>query len=904
MSRKLILASAVSLALLPGVVAALGLGGIRTQSALNEPFLGEIELLDVKPDELDGVKVLLASPEEFDRAGASRPHFLSRLRFQPSVSRDGRAVIAITSNEPIREPFLDFLVEANWPTGRMVKGYTVLLDPPVMVDRRPPSVERPTTSAPPRSAAVAAEPRPAPARLAAVPPGAGDQAYPVSYGPVGSGKGLWRVARELAPAGATVAQTAMALYRSNQDAFIRGDINKLKVGEVLEIPSADELFALTPPEAERQFGGAMRGERVAAAPLAPAAPPAPAEDRLEIAGATDAGAVPRDVTVPPAPTAGRSPELGSLEAELLLVREASESNRQETEELHARIRDLESQLTDIQRLLSLRNEQLAQIQRMQPGASGLPLATEGELPATTAEPSEGLSPSAAPSAAELTDVPAASGELPSEITEPDVVEVEAAEGEVAAVKPAELEPAAAEPAEVEPAEVEPAPIELTGKPEEAPASPLLAAADEASEPVSLAPPLPALTQPNAPGPDIAARVEPVAGPAPDVAGELWSSWVYSPIGIGAAVVLLGGLFAAAVVQRRRRLEEGYRPAELPLEPALAGIPDSEPASAAIAHPAPAARAPATRRPGQPLAPSTQLSALGDLDDETEEADVVSEADVYIAYGRYREAESLLEGEIASAPHRVDLKYKLAEAYFGARNLPSLKQLVDGMRGDVSVDISLDQWQRLETMVRDLERSSAEGADGLSRPAARAAPESSAGAASFQPSHGDWLSSAVLPDSRRSEPMSGQASKQPASSMPRELELDINDLELVGGNPVTSGGSPPTADMELRLEELERFSEMSLGAGETQGRGASSQAPRGESLDILPAGKDSLASDVLSSQWPMDSGLWDEVATKLDLARAYVEMEDPDAARVILEEVAQEGTADQRAEAKDMLARLS
>jgi pilus assembly protein FimV len=156
-------------------------------------------------------------------------------------------------------------------------------------------------------------------------------------------------------------------------------------------------------------------------------------------------------------------------------------------------------------------------------------------------------------------------------------------------------------------------------------------------------------------------------------------------------------------------------------------------------------------------------------------------------------------------------------------------------------------------------------------------------------------------------VSGHAPHARASSGPRELELDVGDLELVGGGlePSGSGGSgPPTKDIELQLEELERFSEMRFEqAGGAKGRGTGPKPPSGESLDILPAGKDSLASDVLSSQWQMDSGLWDEVATKLDLARAYVEMEDPDAARLILEEVAQEGTPDQKAEAKEMLARL-
>jgi pilus assembly protein FimV len=114
---------------------ALGLGSIRTYSEVNQPFAAEVELLDVNPDELDTVKVNLASESEFRRTGSERFHFLTKLRFKPQVSPSGRPVIRITSHAPVREPYLDFVVEVEWPKGRLVKAYVVVLGLPAQANR-------------------------------------------------------------------------------------------------------------------------------------------------------------------------------------------------------------------------------------------------------------------------------------------------------------------------------------------------------------------------------------------------------------------------------------------------------------------------------------------------------------------------------------------------------------------------------------------------------------------------------------------------------------------------------------------------------------------------------------------------------------------------------------------------
>src|SRR5687768_4114856 len=158
---------------------ALGLGDIELQSALNQPFRAEIAL-SATADELQGLRVMLAAPDMFERRGIDRPAFLSNLEFRVSSDRSGRNVVQISSRESIVEPFVTLLVEATSPrSGRSVKEYTVLLDPPVFLPApaAPPAVQpaetRPSGSNAPggqisRPAAPPAERAPAPAPAPAV----------------------------------------------------------------------------------------------------------------------------------------------------------------------------------------------------------------------------------------------------------------------------------------------------------------------------------------------------------------------------------------------------------------------------------------------------------------------------------------------------------------------------------------------------------------------------------------------------------------------------------------------------------------------------------------------------------------------------------------------------------------
>jgi len=306
---------------------ALGLGDIRLSSALNEPLRAEIELLAATPEELNNLSVQLASQDTFQRYDLDRPMFLTSLQF--NIVKSGRAdgnVIRVTSTEPITEPFITFLVEASWSRGRLLREYTLLLDPPTFAP--PPSTQatdsvtaptrvapadsgqiqrpapQPQTAPPPsrppvRPPSQVAEPAPQPSPFeadstppAAEPPAPAAQPEPDdSFGqpsfntsPGGDvlvvrGDTLWGITQRVRPdSRLTINQTMLAIFEANPEAF-DGNINRLRAGATLRIPSADDVFRISRADAfaeVRRQNQEWRGERPA--PLAEPAPPVVAEE--------------------------------------------------------------------------------------------------------------------------------------------------------------------------------------------------------------------------------------------------------------------------------------------------------------------------------------------------------------------------------------------------------------------------------------------------------------------------------------------------------------------------------------------------------------------------------------------------------------------------------------------------
>jgi pilus assembly protein FimV len=360
----------------PSLSWGLGLGEIHLNSSLNEPMNAEIDLIAAGPDELNVLRANLAPKEAFTRYGIDRPPFLSTLTFKVGKSKDGRDVLLVRSTDSIPEPFVTFLVEVNWARGRLMREYTVLLDPPVYTPGERASSAAPVaaaTTAPlptptvrSRPAPVASAPEPTatpdstpvtpaarrghghagsrPSRNAATTPSetpaAAAPSAASSSSPVGEntyrvaqGDTLTKIARSLhAGSRGDIDQSMIAMYRANPDAF-GGNINILRRGAVLRLPGSDEVAALNQSEAISEVRRQMDSWRggTAAAP----------SGHLRL--------------VTPGSGGGTNPSTES-------------ASSGEAQALKGRVKDLEGQLADTHRLLDLKSNELSELQRKLGGA--------------------------------------------------------------------------------------------------------------------------------------------------------------------------------------------------------------------------------------------------------------------------------------------------------------------------------------------------------------------------------------------------------------------------------------------------------------------------------------------------------------------------------------------------------
>jgi len=362
--------------LLPLTAGALGLGEITLRSALNQPFVAEIPVTAESADELNQLSVQLAPAATFERFGLDRPGFLDDLSFQ--VQREGsRAVVRVTSAQPISEPFISLLLDVGWPQGRLLREYTVLLDPPTFAagpeaassPAALPAAAGPAPAAPVIRREPVAEVAPArPAATGAVTSGPDGDVY----GPVRSNETLWGISERLrGNTNVSLNQMMLAIYRANPEAFA-GNINLLRRGAILRVPGGGDLAGISGREADsevRRQDDAWRNAASGAGAVAPA--------RLQL--------------VPPAEeTAGA----GSGPAATLATDKAA----------------LERELAEKQRLLSLKDSELKALQdrvsQLEGRAPGQPPGqTPGPAPVEVPAPADVVAPAAEEPAAE-TVVPA------------------------------------------------------------------------------------------------------------------------------------------------------------------------------------------------------------------------------------------------------------------------------------------------------------------------------------------------------------------------------------------------------------------------------------------------------------------------------------------------------------------
>jgi len=376
---------AILLLLLPVNSFSLGLGEINLHSALNQPLDAEIGLLSVGSTAVEKIVVKLASKEAFDNAGLERPFFLTKLNFIVAKRVNGRVYLKITSHDPVKEPFLDFIIEANWPSGRVLREYTLLLDPPVLVDERPAALDIPlfesklstdsnlstqdmSTTMRGISSAVQT-PRFTPRSSTVSRSVSGE----ITYGPVKRTDTLWKISSEMRPdRSVTVQQIMIALLNENPDAFENQNINDLKAGYFLRISDPATIAAISSVEAERiaklqydQWVDAKH-RRALAAGQRPLGVKRNGSGSAVVAGGTTVSRLKLVAADDSTSQAGSGSKLGAshgdVRQELAFALESADVSRQENEELRKRLSALEGQLSSMQRLITLKGDTLAAMQ--------------------------------------------------------------------------------------------------------------------------------------------------------------------------------------------------------------------------------------------------------------------------------------------------------------------------------------------------------------------------------------------------------------------------------------------------------------------------------------------------------------------------------------------------------------
>lgn len=379
-------------------------------SALGQPLNAEIELLSTTPEELASLSARIAPSEVFEAQGIEKASALSGVFVQVGKRPDGTPVLRLKSSQPINEPFLDMLIQVEWSSGRLLREYTALLDPPGYGDQplvpvaAVPSTEAVQTAPVPGGPAEKAAAGPKARAMAATLPEEGAGTYTVRKGDT-----LRAIAVQNQIEGVSLEQMLVGLYRANPEAFMGNNMNRLKVGKIVRVPSQEELQAIDQQEAVREirvqaadwnaYRNKLAGLVAEAAAVSEEAPAQAATGKIAAA---------EDKSMPPPPPGPRDvvklsksegaatrAESADIAAKLSALQEEITAREKAIKEAEARVAALEKQLQDVQKLLEIKNKTLAEAQQAaKPAepASAKPPAKPEAPPQPAAQPSEAPKP--------------------------------------------------------------------------------------------------------------------------------------------------------------------------------------------------------------------------------------------------------------------------------------------------------------------------------------------------------------------------------------------------------------------------------------------------------------------------------------------------------------------------------
>ena len=657
---------------LPSAAFALGMGDIRLLSPLNSPLNAEIELVDVAPDEANTVQAQLASRETFARNGLDWPGFLAGVQVRTVHNADGRTLITLKSTDPISEPFITLLVEVNWSHGRLVREYTMLLDPPVYTPGQssaasapvsapstgsgtregaiaraaesapsPPAAATPAAtaaSAPASATAQPSSPSAPPASSAAAPPASGARTSAASEGEgathvVRRGETLSQIAAAAAGQSANTPRARsmmVAIYQGNPRAFEQ-NMNLLRTGAVLRMPDPAAVNAVSPGDALTE----IRRETAAWRSAGNTSPATSTEQpgRLKL------------VTPSESPAAGATP--GGTSSEV--------------NSLQGRVHDLEGQLADSKRLLALKDADLARLQSQLSAKQAAP-------PQPTAPPQAKQPPAAQP---------------------PPQQQAPTSPPESTASAPPATPPASVTPPAEAPAEKAPEPL----------AQPPVTAAKTATKPAA---------QPSA------------GGSLMDTIKDYW----WAVLIVVLAVVAL----AISRIVRSRRASEfddslgrlavagagGAGPAPdfgsggarfAPVEtPPRSAAPAAAPEATFLVEESGSHERPRLGAAVAPVPTARHVASDDTISSDTainlDQGDPLAEADFHMAYGLYDQAADLIRIAISREPARRDLKLKLLEVFFVWGNKEQFLQTAREL-AETRANAAPGEWEKILIMGKQL-----------------------------------------------------------------------------------------------------------------------------------------------------------------------------------------------------------
>ncbi len=619
---------AVCLAFMPIYGLAAGLGKLSVNSGLGEPLKAEIDLISVTPDELSSLSAVIASEEAYALQGIPRLSVHNNIRVELAKNPDGSPVLRLRSLQPIDDPYLDMLIQVDWASGRLLREYTILLDPPgykqslsdelisKSVSNKATVESSPTIASTAEDSAVhemqqhIVDKSNRKKRVADITDQAGVSTQKGISGAANEtpevttrhGDTLNSIAKEMQVEGVSLDQMLIGLFEANKNAFVDGNMNRLKVGQIIKVPSKESLTAISSQQATKEvkvhsanwnaYRNSLAGN-VLAAPVAEetehkqsaSGKIASAEDKAE---AIKSG--PQDVVKLSAggKVAAQSGKAGAeADAKFLALQEEATAREKALKEAQERAAALESQIADMQKLLALKSQTMADMQKNADAAGNVAVSKQ---------------PAVAPQSA----------------SSPESATAAASETNVTAVPPVVAEPAATQ-------------------------------APEATKDT----------------PKVVKKVKPVITPVqpepePSFLDSLLESVNLFMLGGAGLVALLGAGWVYLRNKRRKGLDSFER-----------GILTSGGLRANTVFGNTTGNA--TSSADTSFLTDFAQSADGTMID-TNDVDPIAEAEVYMAYGRDAQAEEILKDAISKEPNRYELHLKLLEMYAARKDVSAFEAI--------------------------------------------------------------------------------------------------------------------------------------------------------------------------------------------------------------------------------------